>query len=110
MIIGHNIFSPERAAPRTRYVPPDLAASKNNPEPPRARPAPSRLRLLGTVVGPTGTAALIDADPAVPGAESYEVGDLVGRRRIVAVSESTVVLDGAGGRLVLRLQPPQPTH
>jgi hypothetical protein len=56
-------------------------------------------------VGPSGTAALIDADPAVRGAEIYQIGDAIDGRRIVAVSESTVVLDGTAGRLVLRLQP-----
>jgi hypothetical protein len=57
------------------------------------------------VVGPSGTAALIDADSAVRGAEIYQVGDEVDGRRIVAVSESTVVLEGAAGRTVLRLHP-----
>jgi hypothetical protein len=62
------------------------------------------------VVGPSGTAALIDADPAVRGAEIYQVGDVVDGKRVVAVSESTVVLTGeaGGGRMVLRLQPAPP--
>lgn len=109
VIAGGNVFSASRSPPRVRFIPPDLALPKQ--EPPRGgRPAPTRLRLFGTVVGPSGTAALIDADPVVRGAEIYEVGDLVDGRRVVAVSESTVVLDGAAGRLVLRLQSaPQPT-
>jgi hypothetical protein len=109
-IVNGNIFSPDRSAPKVHYTPPDLARPPQPARPAKVRPVSSGLRLLGTVVGPSGTAALIDADPAIPGAESYGVGDRVGRRRIVAVSESTVVLDGTGGRLVLRLQPPQPTH
>lgn len=102
-IVAGNIFSASRAAPRVRYTPPDLAPARA----PVARRAPPRmrLRLLGTVVGPAGTAALIDADPAVRGAEIYQVGAVVDGRRIVAVSESTVVLEGSAGRTVLRLQP-----
>jgi hypothetical protein len=102
-IVGGNIFSASRSAPRVRYTPPDLVAS---PETVRARPRPAapRLRLFGTV---SGTAALIDASPAVPGAEIYQIGDVVAGKRILAVTESTVVLEGSAGRAVLRLQPPQ---
>lgn len=105
LIVETNVFSISRSAPRVRYVPPDLAAPASEPASSRrARPA-QRLRLFGTVVGPSGTAALIDADPALRGAEIYQVGDLVDGQRIVAVSESTVVLQGTAGRAVLRLQP-----
>jgi hypothetical protein len=101
-IVQGNVFSTSRAAPRTRYTPPDLASAR--PARPATRPAPpSRLRLFGTVVGPSAV-ALIDADPAIGGAEVYRVGDVVGGSRIVAVSESTVVLEGVAGRTVLRLQ------
>lgn len=109
-IVKGNVFSPSRSAPRVRYIPPDLVP-RAEVRPGKAGPAPTRLRLFGTVVGPSGTAALIDADPAVRGAEIYQVGDTVDGRHIVAVSESTVVLEGAAGRLVLRLQPAgQPTR
>jgi hypothetical protein len=109
-IIRENIFSPSRAAPRVRFTPPDLLPSgvARSPGP---SPSATRLRLFGTVVGPSGTAALIDADPAVRGAEIYQVGDLVKGKRVVAVSESTVVLTDTGrsGRMVLRLRPALPT-
>jgi hypothetical protein len=102
-IVGGNVFSAARTAPRVRFTPPDLAPTAE--EPARARrPSSPRLRLFGTVLGPSGTAALIDADPSVRGAEIYQVGDLIEGRRIVAVSESTVVLEGGAGRIVLRLQ------
>ncbi|MGH7525759.1 MAG: hypothetical protein ACREMX_03555 [Gemmatimonadales bacterium] len=102
-IVGGNVFSATRAAPRVRFTPPDLAPP---PEPAAARRGTqaTRLRLFGTVVGPSGTAALIDADPAVRGAEIYQVGDVIDGRSIVAVSESSVVLEGGAGRIVLRLQ------
>ncbi|MBA3760867.1 MAG: hypothetical protein H0X07_10075, partial [Gemmatimonadales bacterium] len=93
-IVSANVFSASRSAPRVRYVPPDLAPSSPEPVSTQQRPPVRRLRLFGTVVGPSGTAALIDADPAVRGAEIYQVGDVVDDQRIVAVSESTVVLQG----------------
>lgn len=105
VIVSANVFSAARSAPRVRYTPPDLESPAQGPESPSRGPPAQRLRLFGTVVGPSGTAALIDADPAVRGAEIYQVGDLLDGRRIVAVSESTVVLEGPAGRVVLRLQP-----
>jgi len=108
-IVSANVFSVSRSAPRVRYVPPDLAPAGPEPMSPRREPPVRRLRLFGTVVGPAGTAALIDADPAVRGAEIYQVGDVVDDQRIVAVSESTVVLQGPAGRAVLRLQPASST-
>ena len=110
-IVSANVFSLSRSAPRVRYLPPDLATIASEPESSGRTQPVQHLRLFGTVVGPSGTAALIDADPAVRGAEIYHVGDLVDGQRIVAVSESTVVLQGSAGRAVLRLQPvPQPNR
>lgn len=102
-IVVGNIFSVSRSAPRIRYSPPDLVPARV-PTPRTPRPAPTGLRLVGTV---SGTAALIDAKPTVPGAEIYQIGDMVGGRRVAEVTESTVVLDGPAGRTVLRLQPAQ---
>lgn len=104
-IAAGNLFSAARTPPRVRYTPPDLVPAKGPAPAARRRPTTPSLRLFGTVVGPSGTAALIDADSAVRGAEIYQVGDEVDGRRIVAVSESTVVLEGAAGRTVLRLHP-----
>lgn len=109
-IVGGNAFSASRSAPRVRYIPPDLVP-RAEVKAGRATRPPSRLRLFGTVVGPSGTAVLIDANPAIRGAEIYQIGDTIDGRSIVAVSESTVVLEGSNGRLVLRLQPAgQPTR
>jgi hypothetical protein len=105
-IVAGNIFSASRSAPRERYTPPDLVASRETVRV-RPRPVASGLRLFGTV---SGTAALIDANPAVPGAEIYQIGDVVTGKRILAVTESTVVLEGPAGRAVLRLQPQQPSR
>jgi hypothetical protein len=104
-VVEGNLFSASRAAPRVRFTPPDLDPPATARRPQRG-PGGARLRLFGTVVGPSGTAALIDADPTVRGAEIYQVGDMVSGKQVVAVSESTVVLTGAGGsgRVVLRLQ------
>jgi hypothetical protein len=73
VIVDGNIFSASRSAPRERYLPPDLAPAQAAQ---RARPRRTspRLRLMGTV---SGSAALIDANPSIPGAEIYQIGDLV---------------------------------
>ncbi|NIR44004.1 MAG: hypothetical protein GWN99_02275 [Gemmatimonadetes bacterium] len=100
-IVQANVFSQDRAAPAQRYVPPELAL----PEPvPTAAPAAApRLRLFGVAVGPTGAVALIDADPAIPGAEVYRQGDLVRGLQLVEIRETTVVLMGEDGPTVLSL-------
>jgi hypothetical protein len=104
-IINENIFSASRSAPRVRYTPPDLAPS---PEPgrPVARAASPGLHLLGTVAG---TAALMDADPRIPGAEIYQIGDVIRGKRLVAILDSTAVLEGPTGRTVLKLQQHKPS-
>lgn len=99
-IVQANIFSPERTPPSERYVPPELAAREPPPGPVRAAP---RLRLFGVAVGPTGAVALIDADPAIPGAEVYREGDLVRGLRLIEIGETAVVLEGDDGRTVLTL-------
>ena len=94
-VIEGNIFSPSRQAPATRQAP-------SVDEPPLVRP-PRRLRLSGIVRGPDGIVALIDADPAIPGAELYRLGDQVGPYRVEEATDSVVVLRGASGTQVLRL-------
>ena len=95
-----NIFAQDRAAPNARYVPPGQEADR-----PAARvaPTPSPPRLFGVASGPTGAVALIDADPSIPGAEIYRVGDRVRNARLIEIADTTVVLEGAAGRTVLRL-------
>jgi hypothetical protein len=104
-IINGNIFSASRSAPRMRYTPPDLAPSPELARP-VARAASPGLHLLGTV---SGTAALMDADPKIPGAEIYQIGDVIRGKRLVAVLDSTAVLEGPTGRTVLKLQQPKPS-
>src|SRR5438876_154479 len=74
-----------------------------------AAPAPRgpRLTLYGTTVGPQGAVALIDADPKVPGAEIYRLGDVVAGAALVAITDSTVTLAEPSGPLVLHLRPAQ---
>ncbi len=98
-IVQANVFSQNRTPPAERYVPPELAAATPAP----ARAAAPRLRLFGVAVGPTGAVALIDADPAIPGAEVYREGDLVRGLRLIEIGETAVVLEGAEGRTVLTL-------
>jgi len=101
-IVTANIFSQDRQPPTERYIPPEL--QEQAAPPPPAQPTTGfRMRLFGVVVGPTGAVALIDADPRIPGAEVYQVGDAVGDSRLISVSDSAVVLDGPTGRRVLTL-------
>ncbi len=100
-IVRANVFSRDRTPPPTRYVPPELAEAVAPPRAPtRTGPA---LRLYGVAVGPTGAVALIDADPAIPGAEVYRPGDTVGDARLVSIADTAVVLEGRAGRIVLTL-------
>src|SRR2546430_17189859 len=93
-----SIFSRTRTAPLVRFTPAGRAA--------RGTAFASRrppLKLYGITVGPQGAVALIDADPKIPGAEIYRVGDLVAGARLVAITDSTVTLAQPYRPLILRL-------
>jgi len=97
-IVAANIFSPDRTPPAVRFSLPGRATAPPKPREPT-------LRLYGITAGPQGAVALIDADPKVPGAEIYRLGDLVAGARVLAITDSTVTLAEPSGPLVLRLQP-----
>ena len=97
-IVAANIFSPDRTAPAVRFSLPGRATAPPKPREPT-------LRLFGITVGAQGAVAIIDADPKVPGAEIYHVGDLVAGARVLAITDSTVTLAEPSGPLVLRLRP-----
>jgi hypothetical protein len=109
-IVSANIFSPDRRPPRQRYVPLTAAATPAPaPTTDTVRTGPPPIRLYGvTLSGADSGVALIEADPKVPGAELYRVGDLVRGAILIALSESTAVLERDDGSLaVLRLVPRQ---
>jgi hypothetical protein len=62
-------------------------------------------QLYGITVTAKGATALIDANPKIPGAEMYRLGDRIGGAPITAITESTVVIKRSGGPLTLRLRP-----
>ena len=95
-IVAANIFSQDRTAPAVRFLPPGRAAAPTKPRGPT-------LHLYGTTVGPDGAVAIIDADPNIPGAEIYRLGDVVAGARLIAITDSTVTLTEPSGPLVLRL-------
>jgi len=97
-----NVFGPERTPPRSRYAPPGSRLAQA----PAAAGEPS-LRLFGLAAGAGGAVALIDADPRVPGAEIYRLGDRVGPYRLESIADTFVVLAGPTGTRTLRLQAPQ---
>lgn len=101
-IARHNPFDIGRRPPAERYLPPEVRAQQAAP--PAGTPAAPRLRLVGVATGPMGAVALIDANPSIPGAEIYRVGDPVGLYRLEAVSDTAVVLRGKEGVRTLRLE------
>ena len=103
-IAAANIFSQTRAAPSVRFVPAGQAVKRAAPA---AAPRGPTLKLYGITLSPQGAVALIDADPKVPGAEIYHLGDLVAGARLVAITDSDVTLAKPSGPLVLRLPPAQ---
>jgi hypothetical protein len=105
-VVSANAFSPTRSPPAVRYIPP----GKNRPDtaaPPRrpAKPAEPAIRVFGITKSAGGAVALIEADPKVPGAEVYRVGDRIKGSPITAITESTVVVARQPRPLVLRLLP-----
>jgi len=103
-IVRANMFSPDRQAPRERYIPPELRLAATAVRP--GGPPLPRLQLFGVATGPTGAVALIDANPAIPGAEIYRLGDRVGIYRLESISDTLVVLRGDSGSRRLRLESP----
>lgn len=96
-VVEGNILSPDRRAPAL----PSLSSQRAVPGSGGQR---SRTyRLSGIVRGPEGIIALIDADPRIPGAELYRLGDRVGQYRIEEATDSVIVLRGALGTQVLKL-------
>jgi hypothetical protein len=101
-IVAANVFSSDRAPPKKRYVPPALDGGSGDVITTPAGPRP--VRLFGITITPTDAHALIEADPTIPGAEVYRIGDPVRRSRLVELTDSTAVLNGPEGRQVLRLR------
>jgi hypothetical protein len=109
-IVSSNIFSADRAPPKRRYVPQTaVAPPAPSPGADTTRTGPPPIRLYGvTLSGADSGVALIEADPKIPGAELYRVGDLVRGAILVALSDSTATLErDDGSLLVLRLAPRQ---
>lgn len=111
-VVLANVFSVRRTPPTSRYVPPDATtdASGGVVEMP-AEPSgveqgvPGTPRLLGTVVGPKGTQALLQLDPYAGQPRLYSVGDRDAGYRVIAISPRSAVLAGPQGRVTVRLEP-----
>ena len=107
-IAATNVFSQTRTPPKVRFMPegrtsPDSVVRV-------AKPRQPVFRLYGITVTAQGATALIDANPKVPGAELYRLGDRIGGAPITAITDSTVVIKRPGGPLVLRLRPAARPH
>jgi len=105
VVVISNIFSPERAPPRQRYRPRGgTAALEETPAPAPARAARRSARLYGVTLRASGAVALIEADPAVPGAEIYRIGDPIAGGRLAEIGPASVVIARSTGRQVIRLE------
>ena len=98
-IVATNMFAASRRPPQRRFLPRGF-------EPPVNAPAPAPVVLYGVTLAAGDPLALIDADPRVPGAEIYRVGQQVRDSRLVAITDSTVTLAPLSGApaLILHLR------
>jgi hypothetical protein len=102
-VVASNAFAADRKPPAVRFVPEGLRKDTVPAARAPRKPAEPAARLFGISRGPGGAVALIDADPDVPGAEVYRVGDTVRGGRVTNISESTVTVTRPSGPVVLRL-------
>lgn len=89
-IVATNMFAASRRPPQHRFLPRGFEA-------PVSAPAPAPIVLYGVTLAAADPLALIDADPKVPGAEIYRVGQQVRDARLVAITDSTVTLAPLSG-------------
>jgi hypothetical protein len=102
-IVASNAFAADRKPPAVRFVPEGLRRDTVPVARAPRKPAEPSARLFGISRGPGGAVALIDADPDVPGAEVYRIGDTVRGGRVTNISETTVTLTRPSGPVILRL-------
>lgn len=111
-----NVFAASRTPPSRRYAPPEFGGDSANgmmgDGAGDSEPAPDSLlmdgsvpRLYGTVIGATGTSALLQLDPSALGPRLYDVGERGFGYSIVTITPRRVVLLGKNGRVTLRLDP-----
>ena len=74
---------PDGNATAVRFVPEGLRRDTVPVARAPRKPAEPSARLFGISRGPGGAVALIDADPDVPGAEVYRIGDTVRGGRVI---------------------------
>lgn len=110
-VVLANVFSARRTPPTSRYAPPDATTDASggvvemSAESPSAEEEPAAApRLLGTVVGPQGTQALLQLDPYAGPPRLYSVGDRDAGFRVIAISPRSAVLVGPQGRVTVRLE------
>jgi hypothetical protein len=101
-IVRADPFDPERTPPAERYVPPELLAAQQDTR--SNQPVAPRLQLFGVATGPTGAVALIDANPSIPGAEIYRIGDRVSIYNLESILDTLVVLRNGSDVRTLRLE------
>ena len=112
-IILYNLFSPSRTAPSRRYTSQSVAGGaapdENAPVTPYNGFSPV---LIGTAVSdkPGETRASLQLLANDPTPRLYAVGDRAGGYSVVSIDARAVVLNGPGGRVVLRLPENEESH
>ncbi|MGH7558478.1 MAG: hypothetical protein ACREMD_12010, partial [Gemmatimonadota bacterium] len=108
VVVETNLFAPSRRPPERPWSE-SLGTGGADPAPsasavPAGPPPWRQYRLLGTVVtgAPATTVALIETDPASPGAERYRAGERIGPYRLRRILPTRVVLSGG---IALELAP-----
>ncbi len=93
-------FDPERRPPAQRYRLPGQRVAEALP-PPEQPPVPP-LRVLGTIAGPGGGIAVIQAEGEAP--QVVTVGQMIGGYRVASVREEAVVVATGGWEINLALE------
>ncbi len=105
-IVAGNIFSPSRAAPSTRYTPGDgLRADASEAPMETIAPSVAPPRVYGTMHGPSGAMALMQADSAGASGRLFREGERVGAFRIEKILGSSVIVRGPSGRIEIKVEP-----
>lgn len=100
-VVATDVFAARRSAPRAKYSADPVSEPVTQAVVVPAKPA---VRLYGTGMTGGQATAILDADPAVPGAEIYHVGDaLFGGGRVVSIEADHVVIETSRGRERLRM-------
>lgn len=106
MAVKRAPFDPDRRAPTRRYLLPDQIEPPRREQPPPQRPAPPQFRILGTVVAPAGSVAVVQLADGKK--RVMTVGQEMEGYRVSAIEQGAVVMSGQGWDLTFAVADAQP--